>query len=82
MANMLDCNIMVSQFKLKSHYNINFQTNTLGKGINPTCYELNSTTTGLGIKYLTKVDMSLKKETKPKKYNFLSFTKFCKCVFI
>ena len=32
--NMLNCNL-VKAFKLQSHYYIQFQTNTLGKGINP-----------------------------------------------
>ena len=35
MANVFDCNIVESMFKLKSHYYIHFQTNTLGKGMNP-----------------------------------------------
>ena len=34
-ANMLDCDIVVSEFKLQSCYYIHFQTNTLGKGMNP-----------------------------------------------
>ena len=33
-ANVLNCNIMLSEFKLWSHYYVYFQTNTLGKGIN------------------------------------------------
>ena len=35
MVKPLDCGIVVSEFELQSHYNINFWTNTLGKGINP-----------------------------------------------
>ena len=32
MANMLDCNIIVSEFELQPYYYIHFQTNTLWKG--------------------------------------------------
>ena len=50
-ANMLDCDIVVSEFELESRYNVDFQTNTLGKGMNPLItrlsYELNSTTSVL-----------------------------------
>ena len=35
-ANMLHCDIVVSEFELKSGYYIHFHTNTLGKGMNPT----------------------------------------------
>ena len=34
-AKVLDCDIVVSEFELVSHYYINFQTNTHGKGMNP-----------------------------------------------
>ena len=34
-ANMLDCDIVVSKFELQSHYYIHFKTNALRKGINP-----------------------------------------------
>ena len=34
-VNMLDCNVVVSEFKLQSLYYIYFQPNTLGKGMNP-----------------------------------------------
>ena len=34
-ANVLDCNIIESRFKLQLCYHIHFQTNTLGKGMNP-----------------------------------------------
>ena len=34
-ANMLDCDIVVSGFKLQLCYYIHFQNNTLGKGLNP-----------------------------------------------
>ena len=33
-ANVLDYEIVVSEFKLQSCYYIHFQTNTLGKGMN------------------------------------------------
>ena len=49
-ANMLDCNIIVSEFKLQLHYYVYFQTNTLGEGMKllilPS-YSLKSTTTVL-----------------------------------
>ena len=35
MVKAMDCGIIVSKFKLQSHYYIHFQTNTLGKGMNP-----------------------------------------------
>ena len=48
-AKVLDCNIVVNGFKLKSSYYIHFQTNALRKGINPfiprLSYGLNNTTT-------------------------------------
>ena len=34
MANVLDFNIVVSEFELQWHYYIHFRTNTLGKGMN------------------------------------------------
>ena len=45
-ANMLDCDIIVNEFKLQSCYHVHFQTNTLRKGINIliiSSYVLNST---------------------------------------
>ena len=49
-ANMLDCNITESEFKLQTHYYNHFWINTLGKGMNllilPS-YGLNSTLTVL-----------------------------------
>ena len=33
-ANVLDCDIGVSEFELQSHYYVHFRTNTLGKGMN------------------------------------------------
>ncbi len=46
---VLDCDIVVSKFKLQSCYYIHFQTNSLGKGMNnpPSSNGLNSTTTVL-----------------------------------
>ena len=35
MANVPGRDILLSEFKLKSFYNAHFQTNTLGKGMNP-----------------------------------------------
>ena len=35
MVKAMDCRIVVSEFKLQSRYYVHFQTNTLGKGINP-----------------------------------------------
>ena len=34
-VNVLDCDIFVNKFKLQSCYCIHFQTNALGKGVNP-----------------------------------------------
>ena len=41
---MLNCSHKVSEFKLQSCYCIHFQTNTLGKGMNPLSYGLNRIT--------------------------------------
>ena len=38
MANMLNCHIVVSEFKPKSHFYIPFQINTLGKDMNSLIY--------------------------------------------
>ena len=49
-TNMLDCDIVVSEFEVQSRYNVHFRTNTLRKVMNPLIplnYELNSTTTVL-----------------------------------
>ena len=35
MANVLDCDIVVSEFELQVCYYIHVWTNTLGKGMNP-----------------------------------------------
>ena len=34
-ADVLNCDIVVNEFELQSHYYIQFQTNTLAKGMNP-----------------------------------------------
>ena len=34
-ANMIDCDIIVSEFELQSHYYVYFRTNTPGKNMNP-----------------------------------------------
>ena len=34
-VNLLDCNILMSEFKFQSHFNVHFQINTLEKGMNP-----------------------------------------------
>ena len=50
MVKVMDCRIVVSKFELQSCYYIHFQTNTLGKGMNPPyppSYGLNSTTSVL-----------------------------------
>ena len=43
---VVDCDIVVSEFELQPRYYIHFQTNTLGKGMNPLFpnYGLNSIT--------------------------------------
>ena len=43
-TNVLDCNIIVNLFECQSQYYVHFQTNILGKGINP----LTSTPTAMG----------------------------------
>ena len=35
MVKAMDCEIAVSEFVLQSRYYVHFQTNTLGKGMNP-----------------------------------------------
>ena len=47
-ANVLDCDIVVSEFEHHSPYYVHFRTNTLGEGVNPLItpsYGLNSVTT-------------------------------------
>ena len=59
--------IVVSEFELQLRKYIHFQTNTLGKGMNPIMYtamrwivaQLVLFKDGFGIKLLTKVDMPL-----------------------
>ena len=48
MVKTMVCEIVAREFKLRSRYYVHFQTNTLGKGMNPhypPSYGLNSTTT-------------------------------------
>ena len=50
MTNVLDCDIVISEFKIQSLYYIHFQTNILWKGMNsfiPRPHGLNSTITVL-----------------------------------
>ena len=50
MVKAMDSGIVVCEFELQSRYYVHFQTNTLGKGIEPPyppSYGLNSTTTVL-----------------------------------
>ena len=47
-ANILDCDIVVSEFELKSRYYVHFRFDTFRKGMNPIycfSYGLNSTIT-------------------------------------
>ena len=47
MVKAMDCGIVVSEFEFQLHYYVHFETNTLGKGMNPsypTNYGLNSNT--------------------------------------
>ena len=59
-ANVLDCSVIVREFKLQLHYYVHFWTNTLGKGkksiIPHPNYGLNSTSTMV---------LALNKEIKP-----------------
>ena len=41
-ANVLNCDIVVSEFKLQLHYYIHFWTNTLGKSMNSTIFSLSA----------------------------------------
>ena len=52
---MLNYYIVVSKFKLQSHYYVQFWTNTLWKGMNlliPSSNELNKTTTNVASRLL------------------------------
>ena len=35
MVKAVDCGIVISEFELRLRYYVHFQTNTLGKGMNP-----------------------------------------------
>ena len=52
MANVLDCDTIVSKFKLQSHYYVHLQTKSLGEKydpllMNPLSYRLSTTTIDL-----------------------------------
>ena len=73
MVNVLDCDIVVSEFKPQLCYNIHFQTNILGEVMNPLIphpsYKLNIPLLffyrdGFDIE-LAMINMPLNKETKP-----------------
>ena len=40
MVKVMDCEIVESEFKLKSRYYIHFRTNTFGKSMNPLSSQL------------------------------------------
>ena len=74
MGKVLNCNLEVSEFELPSRYYVYFQTNTfwerhwtslilLAMGLVVSLLFFNKD--GFGIKWPSKVDMPLKKETKP-----------------
>ena len=69
-ANLIDCNIRVSVFKLQSRYFAHFWIDNLGKGVNrrvprsQIIRRLFFFEDGFGIKSLTKADIPLIKETK------------------
>ena len=74
-ANMLGCNIVVSELELESRYCVQLRTNTHGKGVNRLILSVIGLIEPLlsfykvyfGIKYLTEVDMLLNKGTKRNK---------------
>ena len=65
-ANVLDCDIVTSEFELEQRYYVDFRTYTLGKGMKPflttPSYELNNTTVLLQ----REKEKKKKKETKRK----------------
>ena len=80
MANVLDCDIVVSEFELQSHYYRHYQANIFGKGTNflitPPSYGLNSCTivflkNGFGIEIPTRVNIPFNKETELYKYIYI-----------
>ena len=71
-THLLDCDIVVSEFKLQSRYCIHFRTNAPWEKYEPTyppSYELNSTTTILP--QTTKVEMLLYKQIKPNQTRYI-----------
>ena len=81
MANLLDCDMVVCEFKLLSRYEL--RANTLRKimkslilpAMSPIISQLFFYTDSFGIKLSTKVDMPLNKETKP------MYVRMCMIVF-
>ena len=75
MKNVLDSDILVSNFELKLHYYFHFQTNILGKDRIPLIPQimnwivplLSFYKNGFGIKWYKKVDMPLNKKKNEKK---------------
>ena len=73
MVKAMDCGIVVSEFELQSCYYVHFRIYTLKKDVNPLILPAIGYTVPLlfflkedfGIKYPTKFDKSLNKETKP-----------------
>ena len=69
-TNVLDCNIVVSEFELQSIYYVHVRTNTPGKGMNPHIFPfmgyivqlLFFYKNGFGIEYSMKDDMPLNNE--------------------
>ena len=72
-ANVLDSDLVVSEFEFQSRYYIHFRTSALEKGMNLLLHPAMSWIISLpyfynddfGIKKPTKVDVPLNKETKP-----------------
>ena len=70
MAKLLDYDIVVNELEMQSLYYVHFQTNTLGKGMNPLIPPIMSWIVllqpfykdGFDVKYLTKIGISLNKE--------------------
>ena len=70
MVKAMDCGIVVHEFVLQSRYYVHFQTNILGKGMNPLIlpamyHYCSSRRMTLALNNLKRVDMPLNKETKP-----------------
>ena len=46
-ANVVDCDLVVSEFELQSRYYVNFRTNTFGKGMNFLFHHLPNSTANI-----------------------------------